>query len=285
MKPFRWDLHKPEQLGSLLQGERSPAYPEFKEDVRSCAAKVLARSQNGYLVFVGRSPESLFDYLSGVLQGSSKEHSFVQLNISNRYEHVTAIGAQRLTRLKAFQDHLEACALSPRQILARRGPTMFVDLVYEGGTFGVLASYLLTWAKQEHISLKEFQPKLHFLGLTWQTHTSPNTIRWQQHADWVSRLDIRTIENISIPGRFWDYLGNWQLKVSKTNRSTDWDQEQILEPPRQETHYKALRRAFDLYSLGQQERRSFTRILAKEAAVEYSWFRSLISELKGTAAS
>jgi hypothetical protein len=64
--PFRWDLMAPDQLGSLLAGTASPDL-WFLDELVACAGKVLGRSGNGDLVFVGRSLDSMFDLLSGVI--------------------------------------------------------------------------------------------------------------------------------------------------------------------------------------------------------------------------
>jgi hypothetical protein len=63
--PFA-DLVTPDQRGSLLTGTTAPDL-WFLEDLLTCAGKVLARSGNGYVVFVGRSLDSMFDLPSGAL--------------------------------------------------------------------------------------------------------------------------------------------------------------------------------------------------------------------------
>ncbi len=40
--PFRWNLHRRQSLGGLLQGEVTPSYGEFVDDLRRCAARVLS---------------------------------------------------------------------------------------------------------------------------------------------------------------------------------------------------------------------------------------------------
>ncbi len=64
--PFRWDLVTADQLGSLLAGTTAPDL-WFLDDLVVCAGKVLARSGNGDLVFVGRSLDTMFDLLGGAL--------------------------------------------------------------------------------------------------------------------------------------------------------------------------------------------------------------------------
>ncbi len=280
MKPFRWDIQRKEQLGRLIEGERSPAYPEFIDDLRICCSKLVASCEDGYLVFVGRSPESIFDYLSGVFQGTCKENDIVNLNISNRYEGIESIRKQDLQLIDSLNAHLEECGLSPDEIVSRRRATVLTDLVSGGGTFGILANYLIALAGERNVSIRDLKRKLGFLGITWQGKTSPNTWRWQQKVEWVKEHNLQNIRNVSIPGRLWDYLGNRQLKVGKSNRPQSWASDAILEPPREDSNVKALRRAYDLYHRGLEEKSVFAGFLSQETAMEQQWFRKLLSELK-----
>jgi hypothetical protein len=280
MKPFRWDVKKKEQLGALTKGERSSAYPGFIGELRKCASRLISFSDDGLIAFVGRSPESFFDYLSGVFEGTSKAQDLVLLNISNRYESILEIKSQKYFRYKSLKQHFWECSVSPREILQRKKKTLFADVVATGGTFGQIASFLFSWAKEENLTIKDLRLKLRFLGITWRGKTSPNTWRWQQKVDWVRELQIRNIKNVSAPGTLWNYLGNIQMKVSKQNPLNSWGAESILEPPRAESNLKALRRAYDLFSRGQREKNLFSNILSKEKAVAEEWFRSLILELR-----
>jgi hypothetical protein len=66
IRPFRWDLVRPDQLGSLLDGVEVPQL-FFLDGLVECAARVLAQCGDGELYFVGRSVDSLYDLLSGAL--------------------------------------------------------------------------------------------------------------------------------------------------------------------------------------------------------------------------
>src|ERR687895_262959 len=70
--PFRWDLVTPDQLGTLLADGGEPDL-WFLEELIACAGKVLARSGNGDLVFVGRSLDSMFDLLGGASADLQRE--------------------------------------------------------------------------------------------------------------------------------------------------------------------------------------------------------------------
>ena len=280
MKPFRWDIKRREQLGGLADGEISSAYQMFVDELRVCASRLVSFSEDGLICFVGRSPESLFDYLSGVFDGTSKADNIVILNISNRFESILRIKRQRPLTYRSLKEHFTECSISPSEIIQRKRKTFFADVVAAGGTFEQIAAFLIDWAQEENLNIKDLRLKFGFLGITWRTKTSPNTWRWSQKSDWVNDLQIKNIKNISIPGTLWDYLGNRQAKVGKTNPPDSWNDEEILLPPREEENLKALRRAYDLFILGRKEKILFSDMLCREKALNKEWFRRLINELR-----
>ncbi|MFI6826045.1 hypothetical protein ACIBG5_02990 [Kribbella sp. NPDC050241] len=106
-RPFRWDLVRPDQLGSLLDDVGEPSL-FFLDDLIECAARVLAQCADGELYFV--------------------------------------------------------------------------DLVFEGSTFGNLYAVLRRWIDDDRAQWDVIRRPLRFIGSTARTKTSPNTWRWQQHA-------------------------------------------------------------------------------------------------------
>src|SRR3954454_11432729 len=71
IRPFRWNLAKRSELGRLVEGLRPENETWLEDALVPVLARVLAYSDDGDLFFVGRSPESLFDYLSGLLFDTS----------------------------------------------------------------------------------------------------------------------------------------------------------------------------------------------------------------------
>src|ERR1051326_1438314 len=59
--PFRWNIQKRSELGSLLDGPEAATYPAFLDDLLACCARILSYVDDSDLFFVGRSPESMFD--------------------------------------------------------------------------------------------------------------------------------------------------------------------------------------------------------------------------------
>jgi hypothetical protein len=67
VRRFRWDLTQRTRLGSLVDIELPETPQTFIYDVVESCARVVAAAGDSDIVFVGRSPESLFHFLSGVL--------------------------------------------------------------------------------------------------------------------------------------------------------------------------------------------------------------------------
>ena len=280
MKPFRWNIRKQEQLGRLIKGERESVYLQFLDDLRSCASRLISFSEDGVICFVGRSPESIFDYLSGIFEYTVKKDDLVHLNISNRCESVQRLKKQKPHTYNALKDHFLECSISPREVLQRKKKTFFTDVVCHGGTFNQIIAFLFDWAEDERLCIRDLRLKTGLLGITIREHTSPKTWRWQQRCPWVSAYQVRNIRNVSVPGRFWRYLGNNQEKVTGSNPPYKWGEQECLLPPRAEYHLKALRLALDLYNLGLEQKKEFSKLLCQETATREDWFRRLILELR-----
>ncbi|WP_237066886.1 hypothetical protein [Microbulbifer guangxiensis] len=143
--------------------------------------------------------------------------------------------------------------------------------------------FLKKWAQEERQDLPSIVRKLSFIGITWRAKNSPNTWRWQQKANWIEKYPKITVKNVSVPGRLWDYLGNLQFKVAKTNYPERWGSEEIMSPPREERNLKALKQAHQIYSVGLSQKREFAEKLSLTQEFKEGWLRSLTQELKGIA--
>jgi len=282
MKPFRWNLAKKEQLGKLIEGERAETQESYDKELKQSAAKLLAFSKNANLIFVGRSPENYYDYLSGVLTNSSHHKKLHYLNMSNRYQSIKDLKQNQPQAYQALKNHFADLGITPQIILEAKLKICFLDLVASGGTFETLFEFMQSWSNELNLDFKQVKAKVSFLGITYRTKNSPNTWRWQQQASWVNEQHVKNIKNISISADLWDYLGNWQDKVSPTNPPEQWASHSILLPSREEQNLKALRRAYDLYSQGQNETTTFSSLLSQEDAMKEAWFRKLVNELRKT---
>jgi hypothetical protein len=280
MRPFRWNLKKREQLGTLLSGGFDRYYKTYEQELSECAAKVIARSSNKRIIFIGRSPENIFDYLSGVFQDTSHENKIDLLNISNRFREVDDIRKDLPEAYISLKLHFQDLGITPKEIISNPDGICFADLVASGGTFEQLFQFIKRWSVEEHLDTPAMVRKLRFIGITPRKKNSPNTWRWQQKADWVKTHNKLTVKNISVPHRFWDYLGNRQDKVAKTNYPERWGSDEILLPPREHRNIMALKLAYKIYHLGLTQKDYFSNILASTYEFREPWLRQLVNELR-----
>jgi hypothetical protein len=164
----------------------------------------------------------------------------------------------------------------------RGRPTVFVDLVYQGSTFENLYAVLRDWIEDEGAQWDVIRRQLRFVGITWRTKTSPNTWRWQQHADFAGELPASAIRNVSLDGWLWSYFGDDQPKTAGSFRRTRWADADVAEPPRSETARKALAEAVALVAAGKtsEVRRELAAELARQPGMSERWLRDLQVSLR-----
>jgi hypoxanthine phosphoribosyltransferase len=277
IRPFRWDVTRRSQLGSLPAVDVSDPYPEFEEDLLACSARVLAFAGDSDLVFVGRSPHALFDLLSGLLLDTSWQERLRLLNVSLR-----RVESPDQDQLHAIRPYLAEAGFGPHGLARRGRPLALVDVVDTGETFGLLLQFVKEWCDEASVEWHAVARKIRIVGLTWREKTSPKTWRWQQHAEWVERLRPSEIKNVSLPPRLATYLAAEAPKTSQAFTPSRWSDEDVTKPARQDEAREALALAVRLFDLGRVKdaRLSFARALAREPAMTERWFRSLILEIR-----
>jgi hypothetical protein len=287
---FRWDITRPEQLGRLVKIEAplppahrvdpTPDFDVFVDAVRRCCARVIAAAGDSRLVFIGRSPESLYDYLTGALAATLRRQRLAMLNVSfSRCDgHWSALEpASRMALVEQF------CSLGvdPLGVVTGPQPVALIDLICNGGTFESLTTFLETWAEAEGVEARAMWRRLRIVGITrsYLPHRFPSS--WKQQ-DWAARFRPRALTGISVPDWFWTYLGDNQPKVSRSNPSWCWADPSMTKPPRDPARGAALREASALYQRAQTraERDALIAELAGLPCVRHSWCRGLLGELR-----
>ena len=276
IRPFRWDIAGGAELGSLLPDGPPVAIP-YAAEVMRCAARVLAQSGHGDLHFVGRSMDSMFDLLSGALAETSWADRVAILPVSLHRTRPQDLEPAAVAQVRV---NLGASGLSPEQLARRSRPVVFVDFVDSGGTFESIFRLVRDWVEEAGAQWDVVRRKLRFIGVTIQTHTSPNTWRWQQHAEWVGELPRAAVRNVSMDPRVWRHLGNSQAKASLAFRPSLWFDEAVREPRRDGEALQGLAEAVAMYEHGRAGRVDLARLLAKEHGFREPWLRSLALELR-----
>jgi hypothetical protein len=283
--PFRWDLVTPDQLGSLLAGTTQPDL-WFLDALVECTGKVLARSGNGDLIFVGRSLDSMFDLLGGALAHPAARRDMYRLPFSFQRLPIRMGAWKWRSRPLSAAEQAQArrvladLGLAPHALARRNRPAALVDVVYEGSTFTELFALLRAWVEEQRAPWDVIRRKLRFVGVTIQGKTSPNTFRWQQHADWTRQLPTSSVVNVSLDWPVWSYFGDHQTKLTRSFRPERWLAE-AEEPDRDDKTRQALAEAVALVSYGRssQGRKALARAMDGEPALAQPWLRSLITQL------
>lgn len=280
--PFRWDVRKNKNLGRLTERDMAKTHDGFEEQLRDCAAKVISSSGDSNFYFIGRSPENLFDYLSGIFYDTSWRERFRLVHLSLRGPSPNKLLGTEPQTIECLRDYFQKLDLNPDAIIATPRTLAFVDVVYTGQTFGNLTQFLRTWCKELRRDWPATHRKFKYIGMTRQEDTSPNTWRWQQNAKWMSSVPKATIKNVSIPPDLWNHLGNGIEKTTPSFSWRYWGAEELEHPRRSESQLAALCLAVYLFEKGRlrTERGKFCSLLQKQRGMRENWFRSLVIELQ-----
>jgi hypothetical protein len=281
VQPFRWNLAKRSELGRLIEDLTPDDEAWLETALLPVLARVLAYSDDGDLFFVGRSPESLFDYASGLLFDTSWAGRLHLLHYSMWGNSVNRLETEHPRALVDLRRYLTALALDPLGIKNRPRSVTLVDLVSNGTTFDSLIQVLYEWCAATTGDWEAIQDKLHIVGLTFQQPTSPKTWRWQQHSEWVDRLGRGRVKNISIAHDLYRYIGDNQPKMALSYPPWRWGDPAVTHPRYDEPTLQALRLAVSLFDAGRtrEQRQRLVTALAGQPAMRYAWFRRLITEL------
>ena len=281
---FRWDITRREQLGRfVLDDEPDPWFATILAEVRHCCARVIAMAGDARLVFLGRSPESLYDYLASALAETSWARRCTLLNISLRGSDCAWDDLDSVTRA-AFCEQFRVCDLDPAAISASDRPIALVDLIYGGETFGKLTALLFAWAASERIDHRALRRRLRIVGITERRDSGPKSWRWRR-LEWAEQFPPRALKGVSIPPWFWSRLGDSEQKVSRSNPPARWADPEMARPPRGPQHAEGLRIALTMHNAARSsaERDALAASIATQPAIRHRWCRTLVSELRSVA--
>jgi len=269
-RPFRWDLVRPDQVGTLLDDTQEPRL-WFLPELTDATAKVLARSGNGELHFVGRSLDSMHDLLGGALERTSWHDRVHQLPLSLKPRRDFTDQDTALLR-----ENLAAAGSTPSRLARGTRPTVFVDLVHEGDTFTELYLQLRRWIVEDREAWAVIRRKLRFVGVTLRELPW----RWQQDAGWPAELPAAAVRNVSLDPDVWYYFGNHQAKLTPSFPRQRWTDETVRTPDHGKATRRALAEAFAVVDAGRDAREQLVRTITREPAMAESWLRTLVTELR-----
>jgi hypothetical protein len=310
-------MSHPEKLGTLLEEDinvgttgsnDSPApvyridYDGFLDALLACAARTIALAGDSDLVIVGRSPESLFDLLSGLLAETSWQKEPSQRLTLLRYSRghtQTALIRRKLPEVSAaFRTYMDILGLSPEKLIIRERPIALIDIICNGDTMHQLLLLIREWAVEERVDWPAVRRKLRVVGIIrrqdqisprprWKQRRDGRTGRWcwRTKADWIDELLERgALREVAIASRLWEFLGDYQAKSTPSYSPDDWGTETAARPSHEPYHLAGLRAARRLYAAGctPETRERFASLLSCEKlAMREAWCRRLVQEVRG----
>lgn len=317
-EPFRWDVShsyalehmlrrpvlktKPIQPSSTYRSfQRSPDYGtdfshisdsdlRFGDDLIRLCARIVAMGCQYDLVFVGRSLDSIFDYLSGLFRETSFRWRLGRL-------HVSLWGCRperERQRLQAIRRYFKSQNLDPAGLRNRKRPVAFVDIVSSGSTFQSLIKLLMEWCAEEGVQWRPIASKLRFVALVQDCRSScwdpaprsrrPNCTRtdWCKGDSLIKALKGGSIKSIFVNWQLWGYLGNWQAKCADSYPPSQWGLEAAFRPSHNEERLRGLALAIYWHKEGlkRSSRRRFADLLCQEREMKHRALRDLVLQLK-----
>ena len=277
---FRWNIARREQLGRLVDGAPVDVHPAVLHELRLCCARVIAMAGDARLVFIGRSPEYLYDYLTGAFAETSWAGRLTLLNVS--LKSVARDSAEpNASAYAVLRDQFVEARLDPQAIATSPCPVALVDLIYAGETFGKLTDFLLGWTRDAGIDWRAVRRRLRIVGITERQHSGLRIWRWRT-LEWAARYQPSSLKGVSVPYWFWSHLGNSEKKVSRENPPSRWRDPEMARPPRGEDFTGALRMAVTLHGIGRTraERDALAAAISVQPSVRHRWCRRLAAELR-----
>ena len=282
MKPFRWNIDKKNELGTLIDHNQIEIPADFTNELISSSARILAFADNSFIYFVGRSPEDYYDFLSGVFDHNELIKERLNLfQFSARFYNIGELKGNYLKELNGLKKYMEDIQLSPKHIRERKTKTAFVDVVYYSHTFNILIDILKDWALEINEDWATIKNKIRIVGITVRTKNSPNTWRWQQNVDWIDTIGRTKVKNVSVSEYFWHVIANSNYKTTKSFQPKNWNNPEVEKPPRDFYNKQGLRIAFTLFNQGMRtENKSKLREhLVKQNEIKFNWYKEYIKSL------
>jgi len=232
------------------------------------------------LVFLGRSPENLYDYLSGALADTSVATRLALLNVSLTSESASWARMRPETKA-ALREQCVAVGLDPASLMKRARQVALVDVIYTGETFETLLDLLDRWAEDEGIDRRAMRRRLRIVGIVTRGSRGYTDRQWKR-LEWARTFRPSAVKGVPVPDWFWSHLGDSPRKVSRSNPPSAWCDPEMAKPPRDEKHTEGVRLARALYEAGRSraERDALAAMLTELPAIRQVWCRVLAAELR-----
>jgi hypothetical protein len=277
-----WAEARRRTLERLVEEANHHEFYGFREQLLEVCAEVLARSEGATIVFVGRSPENLYDLLGALLRGVRRAPRLQLLPFSFRTGTLGA--AARLARTQGsavdgLGRHLDELGLGPAEIAQHASGVTFVDCVCWGTTLGNLDEALELLATRRGVDPRAVAARSAYVGLTKES------VGWSHWRSDVESGGARLFEQgrasvVPISAQLWHHLAEHSPKTMDSYVPEQWASPAQL-PALDPRRARAIRLSVELMSFGRSTavRKAFASKLARRAHKSGSWLGSLIVQI------
>lgn len=278
-KPVPWTQARREALEQLVAKARPTGFYGYHEELLEACADVVAAARGNDLVFVGRSPEPLYDLLESIFSDTSQPPTITLLPFSLRDHDSGAIRKVHNSdeeSIVALENHFSDLNLGPADIAQSKNGISFVDFVCWGTTLGNLEETLEFMATRQGMEPTQVTSNIRYTGITKE---SVGWTHWRN--DEESQGARFFAENrasvVTVSAKLWNYLTDFAGKTTNSFVSKQW-KSGVEFPALNEETARAIRSALDLRICGidREVRRSFAGKLSRRAGQDDKWLRSLV---------
>eukprot|EP01102_Stenamoeba_stenopodia_P013625 TRINITY_DN4446_c0_g2_i1.p1 TRINITY_DN4446_c0_g2~~TRINITY_DN4446_c0_g2_i1.p1 ORF type:complete len:483 (-),score=110.02 TRINITY_DN4446_c0_g2_i1:50-1498(-) len=295
--PFRWDLNNVTGLGrkafiyrnklSLnkhlandLRRMKCYDFWKFFEEFQRCVANTLALSHGSDLLFLGRSPEMIYDFLCGCFKDDESLVSKLKLmHFSMRsvdeyeWKHDIIGPSSRMSHMMTYMTSL---GLDPQSLLKRKTPIAIVDFVYGGETLDNLLWLIRAWTIQLKCDWNAVRQKIMVIAIRSVARLDV-TLRGQEWMEtYGGPKHWFTVWTSDI---FWVAVADRLIHMEHSYPMYQWGKNVRKRVVRAGLHTELF-----FYETAQTKggRQEFVSELVKvNAGMRQAWFRSLVIWLKG----
>lgn len=301
--PFRHDVSDPKSLP--LSPELLPVtlrqwctwttdFPAdyITEFTQLCGTLIAKCDDASKIVFVGRSPELLYEYIRACYGNTDYESRFAvflfSCRISGFKDYVDWKHYAPLSRMK-LRPYMRALGIAPNDIIRRKRPTAFVDYVHLGTTMNCLFYLLAEWCIEENLDFRGMISKLRIISIE---RTEAREQSWDTYGadplcenEWIRNLGTRRVRRIWIPHNTWCSFAETTAKSCSSYTSEKWGTEGMVEMTEDRYFGLLFCRIHYNYGASREGRAALRRAIGTQAEIRWTWLREWLGMLRDGAAT
>lgn len=261
------------------------------DNVIQISAWILNYCRDGELFFFGRSPENIYDFLSGVFKDFSWKDRLHLVLLSTRYTKYEetlydVITDEQKTSVKKY---LTSVGLHPKDIIQRKRRTCLVDFIHSGYSINNFVTIMERWCQEEKLSVKDMLFKFEFIMIEKEEHVvelaEKGVEPYFMMTDIVNKCGYQSnsYHLITISDKLWESFSENPEKVTESYPAYKWgddDQINFINSHHDIVGIFKARLAYD-YGCHKNGKKILRKHMLDCPSMKYKWFQQILSCLNG----